>query len=214
MSTSGLATIVPLLEGEIYVLTLNICTDIGLAKSIDCRLIKIHWDTATSQPAFLEMEFVNLESASLETFPGIKRIPGHPNTRRFILPRQTAPKPIEYTILNEKGAFEVRKCHRSQFPIVSNLSFTLFKVQGKTIPDFVSSIAGLTPQELYLVFSRVRGWDHILLIDDFEYTASDFEHSWPADILHERERVRLLAERTENGPIGSNGRSGACFQKV
>jgi hypothetical protein len=105
----------------------------------------------------------------------------------------------------KKQAFNICKGYQDQQLIITVLeynidylaAFTLYRGQGQTIEHLCASLLNTKSRmERYVILSRVRTWDHLLLMDECELNEKNILGKGSADIEAEIQRLDAIYERT------------------
>ena len=85
---------------------------------------------------------------------------------------------------------------REQFYIIPAYSFTIYKSQGQTLKQILFILKGLTMKEKITVFSRVKDWNNLMILDKEDFKKEDIISKINDGSIEEYKRLQKLSVKT------------------
>ena len=133
----------------------------------------------------------------LESNIDLKYFPGclNPNnSNRIIIAREKQNIHMSYKKLN--GEMQHLNFIREQFYIIPAYSFTIYKSQGQTLKQILFILKGLTMKEKITVFSRVKDWNNLMILDKEDFKKEDIISKINDGSIEEYKRLQKLSVKT------------------
>jgi hypothetical protein len=199
--TNTLCGILPLSIGMKVALTVNICTNDGMANGAQGILREIIYDAAF--PIMNNRSIDGKKDIILNKPPKyvvIEMLNHIPGLYDGLLPNHVPIYPIkrecQYTHNIQGGSKLTRKFQRTQLPITPGFAFTEFKCQGATLGKVVVDLhGGHIGAGIYVMLSRVQRLEDIMLLRPFDQSKLTF--TIDSDLEKELKRFEECSKITE-----------------
>jgi len=195
---NNLCGILPLSIGMRVVFTINICTNDGIANGAEGILCQIVYDQDSidrlssrgrsivlkAPPKFAVVELIDRTPGVFEGLP-----PGH-------VPVHPVKVSCVHTIWQHDGNKIQYNFQRFQLLLTPAFAFTDYKCQGRTLQKAVVDLAeGVTSTGMYVMLSRVRRLEELLILRPFKESLLDARI--PPALHDELKRLEECARNTE-----------------
>ena len=100
--------------------------------------------------------------------------------------------------MKENGESQHLSFIREQFYLVPAFAFTIYKSQGQTLSHITFQLHGLTMKEKITIFSRVKDWEGLLILDENLISENEIIGNKIQDgSIEEIQRLQILSNETK-----------------